>query len=521
MGDRRRLPGAERRLLKGYAPLVLIVVALVAMVVVVPSRVPDDRLAAQGSGPAGFSEGEPASGWGDTVTPCADGRELQDENTEYSPPCFDFSGDNGGATARGVTEDEIIISYRIPSDTNLFALLGQLGGVPIDADTERLVRDAEAIVEYFNRHFQFYGRRLRLVGYQGRGQIIPELQGAGQDAATNDSLRVANEIGAFADISATSQPYADALARNGVIALGAPYMSREWFEARRPYAWSTFPDCTAVAENSAPYTNRRLLGREATHAEGDLRGRSRTMAVVAPNNLEYQQCVDTFVEGLRAEGNDLAERLDYTIDIATLPATAASLISKLKSEEITTVSCACDAIMQMYLAREAEAQDYHPEWVIAGVGFTETDLGGQIVANNAPEQWARAFGGSPWAAPLPPEQSVAHRAFAEVRPDEEPTDLIDTIYHQVLVIALGVQMAGPELTPETFEAGLFALPERTGQAGTWDFSPGHYTPVTDIREMWWDADTISPFNNQPGTYLDRGERWTRDEIPEGDPEVLQ
>src|SRR5690606_2664625 len=214
-----------------------------------------------------------------------------------------------------------------------FALLGQLGGVPIDADTERLVRDAEAIVEYFNRHFQFYGRRLRLVGYQGRGQIIPELQGAGQDAATNDSLRVANEIGAFADISATSQPYADALARNGVIALGAPYMSREWFEARRPYAWSTFPDCTAVAENSAPYTNRRLLGREATHAEGDLRGRSRTMAVVAPNNLEYQQCVDTFVEGLRAEGNDLAERLDYTIDIATLPATAASLISKLKSEE--------------------------------------------------------------------------------------------------------------------------------------------------------------------------------------------
>ena len=126
----------------------------------------------------------------------------------------------------------------------------------------------------------------------------------------------------------------------GVIALGAPYMSREWFEARRPYAWSTFPDCTAVAENSAPYTNRRLLGREATHAEGDLRGRSRTMAVVAPNNLEYQQCVDTFVEGLRAEGNDLAERLDYTIDIATLPATAASLISKLKSEEITTVSCA-------------------------------------------------------------------------------------------------------------------------------------------------------------------------------------
>src|SRR5690606_5476454 len=150
--------------------------------------------------------------------------------------------------------------------------------------------------------------------------------------------------------------------------------------------------------------------------------------------LQHPQCLAPVGGGRRAGGSDLAGRLDYTSDIATLPATAASLISKLKSEEITTVSCACDAIMQMYLAREAEAQDYHPEWVIAGVGFTETDLGGQIVANNAPEQWARAFGGSPWAAPVPPEQSVAHRAFAEVRPDEEPTDLIDTIYHQVLVI---------------------------------------------------------------------------------------
>src|SRR5690606_41175120 len=125
-----------------------------------------------GSGPAGFSEGEPASGWGDTVTPCADGRELQDENTEYSPPCFDFSGDNGGATARGVTEDEITISYRIPSDTNLFALLGQLGGLPNAADTDRLIRDAEPSVEYFNRHFQFYCRRLLMVSYPVRQQSI-------------------------------------------------------------------------------------------------------------------------------------------------------------------------------------------------------------------------------------------------------------------------------------------------------------------------------------------------------------
>ena len=43
----------------------------------------------------------------------------------YSPPCFAFSGDNGGATARGVTADTIRVSYRVTSDPNLLLLLGQ------------------------------------------------------------------------------------------------------------------------------------------------------------------------------------------------------------------------------------------------------------------------------------------------------------------------------------------------------------------------------------------------------------
>jgi hypothetical protein len=498
----------------------VLVAALVVMVAVVPSRVPAELLAAGSTGPAEFVDGEPASGWGTTVTACPD-RAEQVPQLEYSPPCFAFTGDNGGATSRGVTDTEIVIGYRVPADTNLFALLGNLGGVEIDASNEQLLADAEAVVDYFNAHFQFYGRKLKLVGFDGRGQIIPELQGAGQDDATNDSLRLANEIGAFADISALSQPYADALTRNEVIAVGAPYLSREWFEDRRPYAWSTFPDCTAVAERSAVYTNRRLLGHDATHAGGDLAGRPRTLAVVSPNNLEYQQCVEVFVAGLQAAGNDVELRLDYSIDISTLQTSASNIVARMKEEGITSASCACDAIMQMYLAKEADAQDYHPEWVIAGVGFVETDLGGQIVANNAPDQWARAFGGSPWAAQEPPETSTAHAAFRSVRPDGEPSDLIDLVYHQVLTLALGVQMAGPDLDPETFEAGLFAFPPSVGQAGAWDFGTGHYTPITDIREMWWDPDELSPFNAKPGTYLDLGERWQQDEIPEGDPEVLQ
>jgi ABC-type branched-subunit amino acid transport system substrate-binding protein len=518
-GDRRRLRGADNRPLKGYAPLVVLVAALVAMVAVVPSRILDDARATNGGGAAEVPDGEAATGWGETVTPCPD-RAEQVPGTDYSPPCFSFARDSGGATSRGVTGEEIVVAFRKPADTNLFALLGQLGGVEVDADNQRLADDAQAVVEYVNANFQLYGRKIRLVGYDGRSQIIPELQGAGQDTATNDSLRVADEIGAFADISALSQPYADALTRNRVVSVGAPYLSQQWFEQRRPYAYSTFPDCTTVAENSSAYTNRRLLGRDADHAGGDLGGRPRTMAVIAPDNLEYQQCLDTFVEGLAEAGYDVELRLSYSIDIATMATSASSIISKAKDQGVTSVSCACDAIMQMTLAKEADAQGYHPEWLIAGVGFTETDLGGQIVANNAPDQWARAFGGSPWAAPQPPETSTAEAAYRSVRPDGDPSDLLDIIYHQVLTLAIGIQMAGPNLTPETFESGLVAFPAASGQAGLWDWRSGRYTPIVDIREMWWDPEAISPFNGKAGTYRDTGQRWTEEQVPEGEPEVL-
>lgn len=392
--------------------------------------------------------------------------------------------------------------------------------MPIDESNEDILGTTQALVEWFNDNFELYGRRIELAPYEGRGQMLQEFIGAGQDAATNDSIRVAKEIGAFADVTGLTQPYADALARNGVVSVGAPYMSREWFSARRPYVWSTFPDCTVTAEATSDAVNRQILGFPARHAGPALAAEERTLAVIAPNNLEYRQCVDTFEQGLAAEGNEVALRLDYTIDIATLQTQAAGLLAKVKSQGITSVSCACDPIMQMYLAQEATAQHYEPEWLLAGVGFIDTDLGGQIIATNAPAQWERAFGVSPWAALQPPERSVAHQAYMSVR-DDRPSQLVDQLFHQLLVIALGVQMAGPDLTPETFETGLFSYGPGTGQAGAWDFSPEHYTPVTDARVLWWDPDAVSPFNGKPGSYVDNGERYPKGEMPEGEQEVFQ
>lgn len=495
----------------GYLPLVVVAALFAGMVVLVPSDLPNGSAAGNAREVA---EGQPASGWGETVTACAD-RALQVEGDGYSPPCFAFEGTNGGATSRGVTADEITVSYRMTADPNLLKILADQAGIPLDETPEDLVRTAEGLVDYFNQNFQFYGRQIRLERVSGSGSVITELTGGGQDRAVNDALKVADETQAFADVTALTQPYADALSDNAVVNIGAPYMSREWFVDRRPYAWSNFPDCTVSSEASSEVAVQAILGHPAKYAGGDLADRDRTLAIVAPNNLEYQQCVDAAVEVIEGAGHEIAHNLDYILDLATIPDTARSMIAQLKSEGVTSVALACDPIMASALAATAETQNYEPEWLVVGVGFNDLDLVGQIIAKNSGDQWSRAFGGTPWGAQQAFGTSIGYQAYKSVR-DDEPSLLIDIVYFQLLELAIGLQMAGPDLTPTNFETGMFAYPEGTGTAGTWDFEPEHYTGVVDIRVFWWDPAQPSLFNNDPGAYVDDGTRVRQGDLPEGE-----
>ncbi len=512
-------PRARTRLLGGYAPLAMGAALAAAMVVVVPSRIPDEIASAGDIAAREVPDGQAASGWGAGVAPCGGGRDTQ-VDADYAPPCFTFAGDNGGATTRGVTGDEITVSYRVTAEPNAVGLLAQLAGMPFDETNEDLERTAQGLVEYFNRNYQLYGRKLVLRGFEGRGTLTGELFGGGQEAATNDALRVVDEIGAFADITALSQPYADALARNEVMNFGAPYMSQEWFNDRRPYTWSSVPDCTTVSQGASEIAVKQLMGRPARYAGSDLSGRPRKMAIIAPNNLEYQQCVDAGLRILEDAGHHMDERVDYVLDLTQTEIQAPGMVAKLKSEGITSVSFAGDPLMLVSLAKQANAQNYHPEWLVIGAGYVDLDLVGQMIEAAAPGQWDRAFGGSALAPQPGFGTSDAYRAYKSVRNDE-PSLLVDQVYQQLLPLAIGVQMAGPDLTPETFETGMFAYPGGTGVGGTWDWSPHHYTPIVDLREIWWDPHRTSPFDAAPGTYADNGRRYRIGQVPEGDPEVFQ
>jgi hypothetical protein len=501
-------------------PLVLVAGLVSAMVVLVPSEQPESVATGGGGAPTEVADSQTATGWGQSVTPCED-REKQVEGDGYSPPCFAFpeGADNGGETTPGVTADTIRVAYRNTADPNLLSVLAQLAGVPLNETNEDLIRTTEGLVEYFNANFQMYGRQIELVRVEGRGSLIAEFTGGGQEEANNDALKVANEVGAFADITGLTQPYADALYRNQILSIGAPYMSREWFTERRPYVWSNFPDCSVASEAATEYGTKKVFGKPAEFAGGDLAGRERTVGLIAPDNLEYQQCADVGEQVVEDAGFELAFRADYVLDLTQLQSQASNLLSQLKANNVTSVVAATDPILLMYLAQQAEQQNYFPEWLVLGVGFIDLDLVGQMIARQSGDQWSRAFGGSPWAAQKPLEESEAYHAYRTVR-DDEPSVLIDIVYYQLYELVIGIQMAGPTLTPDNFETGMFAYPGGNGGAGLWDFAPEHYTGVSDIRELWWDPDATSPFNGEKGSYADNGERYNQGEIPEGDPEVF-
>jgi hypothetical protein len=530
-----------RRLLRGYGPLLAFVVVFLLMAVAVPTvskevvtQSTTNAVAGAGTGDATSAEpGSTATGnaAADGAGPTAAGatgapakqppatgscpdRKEQVPGDPYSPPCVAFRGDNGGATSRGVTSTDILMSARLLNEKGFQQTLAALAGADILDTPKDIQRTVEALTQYFNTHFQFYGRKIKPVFYNGAGSEINELLGGGQAEAEADAVKVSEEIKAFAEINGATPPFTDALARRKVLAFGTPFLSREWHQQRRPYNWSVNTDCSIITESTSEFAVKQLVNKPADYAGDGIKGKPRKFAVLAPENPWYQQCVDAGAKIVAKAGHPYDLRIAYKLDLATLSNQAASVVAKLKSEGITTIVCGCDPIFPVFLSNKASEQGYNPEWVLAGTAETDLDLVGQL---DDQDQWAHAFGVSYLGSFRPLRAGLGYAAYKSVRKDE-PAFAVETIYAQMYLLALGIQLAGPNLTPQSFERGMFSYPGGTGPFGTWGFGPTSYTPTQDYRVIWWDPEGISAYNNQKGTYREAfgGKRFREGTLPTSD-----
>jgi hypothetical protein len=524
-----------RKVFRAYLPLLAASAAFIVMATTVkPIKRPHDTLAAaagpvtagavasggdatltsQVGGTAGSTTGGAAAAPG-KVSACT-GRPKQVAGDPYSPPCFAFSGNNGGVTYRGVTDKEITIAVRELEGPTAGEIFAQLSGQPVISSKEAVENTVLALAEYFSSRFQLYGRKIKIVFYKGQGNGASELLGGGKEQALADSVNVAKTIKAFADVSAITLPYADALFQQGVVNLGAPYPSREWFENRRPYSWSIFPDGTNVVYSAgAEILARQPAGSTAEFAGPAYKGKPRVYGIVAPENKEYQESVARYTDLLATGNIHIKINLKYKLDISSMPNQASNIIAQLKNAGVTTVLCGCDPVMlALGLTPKANEQDYEPEWATAGLAFVDQDIVSQLID---PRQWQRAFGIAYNAESEPQGRSYPYAAFKQMRPNDEPAFGVEELYYQMYMLAIGLQMAGPNLTPSTYEQGMFAYPGGTGPRGLWHFGPGDYTTTDDFREIWWDPNRISGQNNRKGAWaqLNGGQRYTSKTLPKG------
>jgi hypothetical protein len=446
------------------------------------------------------------------VTQCGN-RQYQVPGDPYSPPCVNFTGSNGGATTKGVTASDIHIAYRVTQDKGFQQTLAELAGASLQDTPADVQRTITALAQYFNTHYQFYGRKIVVDYYNGQGQLTNELLGNGQAQADADALTVGQQMKSFGDLSAGSEPYADALSRQGVMGFGDPYMSQKWHIQHAPYVWSIAVDGTKVASFAAEYEGKKLCpaGSPAVYAGGSLKNKPRKFASLAPENSWYQESVQVARQVVQSYHCDPGENIEYQLDLSTMSNQAANIISKLQSDGVTTILCGCDPIIPVFLSGVAARQSYFPEFIVTGTALTDQDIVGQLWN----QQFAsHAFGISPNNPDVPYTQTLGYAAYKTARSDE-PAFGVELIYYQMAMLAIGIQMAGPDLTPQTFAAGMRAYPGGSGPAGTWGYPKGEYSPYRDAREIWWDPTGTSVFNNAPGRYASTNQRYKQGAWPTG------
>jgi hypothetical protein len=409
--------------------------------------------------------------------------------TVYAAPCLvDAKGVEAANEHPGVDADTIRIVVYEPSPADFGALV-QAALDPADVQLATL----QGYVDLFSEYYETWGREIELIPFQASG--IDEI------SARADAQTVAQELNAFASFNGPSQQpaYADELAALGVLCincgLGVPDST---FQDAAPYMWGSLQTPEQFLVNLADFVSERVMDRPAAFA-GDpaYQTRERSFGVV---HFEQDPPVYTAVrEGVeelgRERGWEAEMYLTYLFDIGSFETRAQQIVAQLKEKEVTTVIFLGDMLMPSYLTRAATAQNYYPEWIITGTVLTDTTTMGRGYDQ---VQWRNAFGISSIGVPVGIENQEAWTLYEwYTGRDPEATQNVRIIFEFALQLMTGFHMAGPELTPETFEAGLFNYPVSGGTPtapqisyGNQVFTDPDYQGYDDVVEIWWDPDAV-------------------------------
>lgn len=525
--------------MKRYGPLIVIVaiVAVVAIVVALTSGGGDDDTAtstttasgSNGGGASGkapwttFTKGDTSTDWGDHC----------DEKTgkvaipwNYAAQCTKAQTTNPGATATGVTGDSIkIVVYQgDPAKNPLQAATVKGAGADVSPATAREVY--QGYIDGFAKYYNLYGRKIDLVFFPGTGGPMDPV------TAKADADAIA-DMKPFAVLSGPNQTpaWSNEITARKVMCLGQCSLAvpQQTVIDNSPYLMSGGPTPEQAGLLTAKFVTEQLKGKKAVYGGSAVQDKTRVFGVTHYDTIDGQQkeAFATLKGALTDGGVKIAADLPFQLDLARGQENARTMIAKLKDAGVTTVIYTGDPLTPKNLTDEATAQNYFPEWVIGSNVLVDIALFGRTYDQ---QQWQHAFGLALTGARVNQDANESYNLYKWFTGVKPQNNTYGVILGDLAQLVTGLHLAGPDLTPDTFQAGMWASPVRGGTPIDPRTSWGHHDlwPSTDwggsddAGLIWWNPkangeDEVGNVGDGLYEYTANGKRYTLDEMPSQDP----
>jgi hypothetical protein len=495
--------GGAGRLLRRYGPIALVVVVIIGVIAFVGNRNSgdDDSTVKAGDStqtnalPLTFQEAKDQGkegdiDWGPNCDTKTGRLKIPVHN---APPCvepYDASKGNGGATSQGVTANEIVVAvYKGQPDPLQQAIVEGAGA---DTDPNTINQTTVDYIKMFETVSQTYGRKLRI-------QTVEATGGPTDATAAQADAQKVIDMKAFAAVGGPLQTPAwfQELVSAKIICICATAQSQQTITDSAPYLWPAGPTPEQADAHFLELVGKQLVGKKAQYA-GDpaLQSKTRVFGWVQAETQtdQYKARNDAFDKALKDQyGGEVVTRSTYLYDPGNAANIASTVIARMKQANVTTVLISTDPLIPKQITEEATKQNYFPEWVIGPSVLADTTIFGRTYDQR---QWAHAIGLGLTTARTDRTLTDSYTSYKWFYGKEVPVNSQAVLYPGPARLMLGIHLAGPHLTPETFKEGMFRFPPISGYVtathtswGTrlWpkDLSPD-YNDSDDAAAIWWD-----------------------------------
>jgi len=269
----------------------------------------------------------------------------------------------------------------------------------------------------------------------------------------------------------------------------------------------------------------------------------------------YKPGMEFFVQRLKDEcGVTIKDVIGYPltdiVNAAQAQNDAATDMAKFASDGVSSIIFVGDPVTPVYFTSAATNQQYFPEWIQTGSALTDTAIFGRV---SDQQQWVHNFGFSALADRVPQDQTPSWRQYVwQFNAPPPAASEYYIIYAGVSALMNGIMLAGPNITPQTFQCGMppYTTKTFTGQPCVGQQYPGlfgypvsptnwksrvtnavisfgdhlwqwdDYNQSDDGTLIWWDPNAQGPAeNNVQGKglyrYVNNGARYMFGQFPKG------